>query len=98
MGAACSEYRDGAFQNLSTTHVEVDEIWSCVYAELDTVRQAADEIAHEHHAVPAAPLADQPTSDGHRVYLIAVDAAFGADVDYAMLQKPPLNASGPSGR
>jgi hypothetical protein len=29
----------------------------------------------------------QLTSDGHRVYLDAVDAAFGCDVDYAMLVK-----------
>lgn len=29
----------------------------------------------------------QLTSDGHRAYLVAVDEAFGADVDYAMLVK-----------
>jgi IS1 family transposase len=29
----------------------------------------------------------QLTSDGHRVYLDAVEDAFGADIDYAMLQK-----------
>jgi IS1 family transposase len=29
----------------------------------------------------------QLTSDGHRVYLTAVESAFGADVDYAMLVK-----------
>jgi IS1 family transposase len=29
----------------------------------------------------------QLTSDGHRAYLMAVDDAFGDDVDYAMLQK-----------
>jgi IS1 transposase len=29
----------------------------------------------------------QLTSDGHRPYLVAVDAVFGEDVDYAMLQK-----------
>jgi IS1 family transposase len=29
----------------------------------------------------------QLTSDGHRPYLVAVDAVFGADVDYAMLVK-----------
>src|SRR6185437_7314247 len=38
----------------------------------------------------------QLTSDGHRAYLDAVDAAFGADVDYAMLVKlygnPPSEA------
>jgi hypothetical protein len=29
----------------------------------------------------------QLTSDGHRSYLTAVDAVFGEDVDYAMLNK-----------
>jgi hypothetical protein len=29
----------------------------------------------------------QLTSDGHRAYLVAVESAFGADVDYAMLNK-----------
>ena len=29
----------------------------------------------------------QLTTDGHKVYLSAVDAAFGADIDYAMLVK-----------
>jgi len=29
----------------------------------------------------------QLTTDGHKAYLLAVDAAFGADVDYAMLDK-----------
>jgi IS1 family transposase len=29
----------------------------------------------------------QLTSDGHRAYLVAVEGAFGADIDYAMLNK-----------
>ena len=29
----------------------------------------------------------QITTDGHRAYLDAVEEAFGADIDYAMLQK-----------
>ena len=29
----------------------------------------------------------QLTTDGHKAYLTAVDDAFGADIDYAMLQK-----------
>jgi len=37
----------------------------------------------------------QLTTDGHRPYLAAVDAAFGADVDYAMLQK--IYGSDPEG-
>jgi len=37
--------------------------------------------------VPAALERVQITTDGHRVYLDAVENAFGADIDYAMLQK-----------
>src|SRR5690349_4421281 len=37
----------------------------------------------------------QLTSDGHRPYLSAVDAVFGDDVDYAMLQK--IYGAEPSG-
>jgi len=37
----------------------------------------------------------QLTSDGHTVYLEAVEGAFGADVDYAMLVK--LYGSDPEG-
>jgi hypothetical protein len=29
----------------------------------------------------------QLTTDGHKAYLTAVEDAFGADIDYAMLQK-----------
>jgi hypothetical protein len=29
----------------------------------------------------------QLTTDGHRVYVDAVDSAFGSDIDYAMLVK-----------
>lgn len=45
--------------------------------------------AHEFMQDVAARLRNriQLTSDGHRVYLDAVEDAFGADVDYAMLQK-----------
>ena len=34
------------------------------------------------------------TSDGHRVYLEAVETAFGSEVDYAMLVKMYDNDSG----
>jgi len=37
----------------------------------------------------------QLTSDGHRAYMVAVDTAFGGDVDYAQLQK--LYGSDPAG-
>jgi IS1 family transposase len=45
--------------------------------------------AHEFTTDLAARLANrvQLTSDGHRVYLNAIEAAFGSNVDYAMLVK-----------
>jgi IS1 family transposase len=40
----------------------------------------------------------QLTTDGHKVYLQAVDGAFGADVDYAQWVKLYGDTSGPAGR
>jgi hypothetical protein len=40
----------------------------------------------------------QLTTDGHKAYLAAVEAAFGADVDYAMLIKVYGDAGVPPGR
>ena len=43
----------------------------------------------------AAALPRQMTTDGHRSYLEAVEAAFGADIDYAMLVKLYGNTDDP---
>lgn len=40
----------------------------------------------------------QLTTDGHKAYLEAVEGAFGADVDYAMLIKLYGSTPGPAGR
>ncbi len=40
----------------------------------------------------------QLTSDGHKTYLEAVEGAFGADIDYAMLVKIYGDAGAPAGR
>lgn len=48
------------------------------------------ELAHRiHHRI-------QLTTDGHKVYLKAVEAAFGNDIDYAMLVKLYGNPAGKS--
>ena len=39
-GKVCSAYQDGAFRDLQTTRVEVDEIWSFVYAKRKNVDTA----------------------------------------------------------
>jgi len=120
VGAFCLEYQDEAFQNLSCKRLQVDEMWSFVYAKAKNVTA---KIAERHVAgdawlwvaidadtklVPcwnvgqrdAATARDfitdlagrlrnrvQLTTDGLKLYLNAVDSAFGDDIDYAMLVK-----------
>ena len=119
-GKACSEYQDRTFRELTCKRLQLDEIWSFVYAKEKNVAaaKAAPEVAGDvwtwtaldadtkliaswmvgdrsgdtaklFVADLAARLANrvQITSDGHKAYLEAVDAAFGIDVDYAQLVK-----------
>lgn len=119
-GHACAAYQDKALRDLPCKRVQMDEIWSFVYAKNDNVKdaKAAPATAGDvwtwtaicadtkllvswllgardtNSAVAftndlAGRLANrvQLTSDGHRPYLVAVDAAFGENVDYAMLVK-----------
>jgi len=119
-GKVCSAYQDEHFRNLDTRRVEVDEIWSFVYAKKKNVAtaKAAPEFAGDVWTWTAldadsklivsylvggrdseyalefmddvkSRLANrvQLTTDGHRAYLLAVEEAFGADVDYAQLVK-----------
>jgi IS1 family transposase len=120
IGEACIRFQDGALRNLTCSTIQVDEIWSFVYAKAKNVpAQMADTfgvgdvwtftaICAETKLVPsflvgmrdagcatefmqdlASRLENrvQLTSDGHRMYLQAVEEAFSGDVDYAMLQK-----------
>jgi IS1 family transposase len=119
-GHACAAYQDKAFRNLPCKRVQMDEIWSFVYAKAANVKgaKAAPATAGDvwtWTAIDAdsklivswllgardtdaalsfvsdlrSRLANrvQLTSDGHKPYLTAVDAAFDDDVDYAMLVK-----------
>jgi IS1 family transposase len=119
-GRACADYQDRTLRNLSCRRLQLDEIWSFVYAKAKNVPTAkrppesagdawtwvaidADsklvaswhigprdgEVATRFARDVAARLANrvQITTDGLRAYLEAVEAAFGADVDYAVLQK-----------
>lgn len=130
-GEAFSAHMDGAFQNLTCKRIQVDEIWSFVYAKAKNVEgakaapeQAGDiwtwtaidadtklipsfyvgrrdsEAAHIFISDLAGRLASrvQLTSDGHKPYLQAVEDAFGADIDYAMLVKIYGDGGVPSGR
>src|SRR6202795_2492678 len=119
-GHACAAYQDKALRKLPCKRVQMDEIWSFVYAKNDNVKDAkrapaiagdvwtwtaicADTklivswllgardtdaaLAFTHDLESRLANRVQLTSDGHRPYLTAVDAAFGDDVDYAMLVK-----------
>lgn len=119
-GHACAAYQDKVLRKLPCKRVQMDEIWSFVYAKNDNVKGAkaapatagdvwtwtalcADTklivswllgardmdaaLAFTHDLESRLANRVQLTSDGHRPYLQAVDAAFGDQVDYAMLIK-----------
>lgn len=119
-GEAFSDYQDRTLRGLTCKRIQVDEIWSFVYAKQKNVPTAKaappdagdiwtwtaidadtklipswyvgarDGAAAQHFIGDlASRLANrvQLTSDGHKAYLQAVEEAFGADIDYAMLVK-----------
>ena len=127
LGHVCAMYQDVALRNLPCRRIQVDEIWSFIYAKAknvtDKIRQTQGPevgdvwtwtaIDAETKLVPSwlvggrdagyateflQDLAGrlthrvQLTSDGHKPYLQAVEDAFGADIDYAMLVKHYGNA------
>jgi IS1 family transposase len=130
-GEACSAYQDQAFRNLTCKRLQLDEIWSFVYAKQRAVpfakkapETAGDvwtwvAICADTKLVPSWRVGDrsgatavefvcdlskrlanrvQITSDGHRAYLEAIEAGFGADVDYAQLIKLYGEVPHPAGR
>lgn len=119
-GHACAAHQDKALRNLPCKRVQMDEIWSFVYAKAANVEKAkaAPEAAGDvwtwtaicadtklivswllgardqdaaltfvHDLESRLANRVQLTSDGHRPYLYAVEAAFADQVDYAMLIK-----------
>ena len=120
VGAACLAYQYQNIRNLSCKKLQVDEIWSFVYAKAKNVPEAHNgefgygdvwtftAIDADTKLVPcwkvgtrdadcayefASDLKDrlanrvQLTTDGHRMYLEAIEHAFGQDIDYAQLAK-----------
>jgi IS1 family transposase len=120
IGEACIRYQDETFRNLTCKRLQVDEIWSFVYAKAKNVAQAkqgtfgygdvwtftaidADTklmpsflvgsrdagCAYEFMQDLAGRLVNrvQLTTDGHKIYLQAVEDAFGGSVDFAQLVK-----------
>ena len=119
-GKVCAAYQDAALQDLPCQRIQVDEVWSFVYAKaknapraVNPPRSAGDvwtwtAICADTKLIPSWRVGDrsgataiefmddlryrlanrmQLTSDGHKAYLEAVEGAFGANVDYAMLVK-----------
>jgi IS1 family transposase len=119
-GQACSEYQDRTLRNLPSKRLQLDEIWSFVYAKQKNVADAKRKdlawgdvwtwtaIDADSKLIASWMVGDrsgdtakvfvcdlakrlasrvQVTTDGHRAYVEAVEAAFGADVDYAQLIK-----------
>lgn len=86
---------------------DAGDVWTWTAIEADTKliisylvggRDAG--YANEFMDDVAGPLANrvQLTTDGHKTYLDAVEGAFGADIDYAMLIKLYGSTPGPAGR
>ena len=120
VGAACLAYQYQNMRNLPCTKLQVDEVWSFVYAKAKNVPEEhnsefgygdvwtftaidADtklvpcwkvgtrdaDCAYEFLSDLKDRLANraQLTTDGHRMYLEAVEHAFGREVEYAQLIK-----------
>jgi IS1 family transposase len=130
-GRACEAFHDQTVRGVASKRVQVDEIWSFVYAKAKNVKTAkaapdyagdlwtwtaldADSklivsylvggrdatFANAFMQDVASRLANrvQLTSDGHKPYLQAIEDAFGADIDYAMLIKHYGEPTGALGR
>jgi IS1 family transposase len=120
MGEACARYQDEALRDLPCRRLQVDEVWSFVYAKQKNVPQdrlgefgvgdvwTFTAIDAETKLIPsflvgsrdtacateftqdlAGRLASrvQLTTDGHKMYLSAVEEGFGGAIDFAQLVK-----------
>jgi len=120
IGEACIAYMDRELVNLPCKRLQVDEIWSFVYAKAKNVPAEKEgqfgvgdvwtftAIDAETKLMPSFLVGSrdagcatefmqdlarrltsrvQLTTDGHSMYLSAVEDAFAGEIDYAMLQK-----------
>ena len=132
IGEACIRYQDETFRNLTCKRLQVDEIWSFVYAKAKNVpAEKAGQFgvgdvwtftaidadtklmpsflvgsrdtgcATEFMQDLASRLVNrvQLTTDGHKMYLQAVEDAFSGGIDFAQLVKIyGVTPSGPETR
>ena len=119
LGRACAADQDGTSASLRCRRLQVDEIWSFVYAKQKNVPPSGARVrrrrrvdVHGHRRRDEAELSFligsrdagtateflqdlasrfdgrlQLTTDGHSMYLTAVEYAFGGRVDYVQLIK-----------
>ncbi len=118
LGAACSEYQDGAMQHLSCKRLQCDELWGYIGAkqkhlkpdhpedygdiwtwvaiDADTKlipswyiggRNTTDALEFMRDLASRLDARVQLTTDGHAAYILAVERAFGGEVDYAQIVK-----------
>jgi IS1 family transposase len=120
IGEACIRYQDETFRNLTCKRLQVDEIWSFVYAkaknvpaemkgtfgvgdvwtftaiDADTKLMPSFLVGSRDAGCATEFLQDlagrlvnrvQLTTDGHKMYLAAVEDAFAGAVDFAQLIK-----------
>jgi len=125
MGEACARYQDETLRELACKRLQVDEIWSFIYAKQKNVPQdrlgefgvgdvwTFTAIDAETKLIPSFLIGSrdagsatellqdlasrlvnrvQLTTDGHKMYLSAVEEAFGGAIDYAQLVKLYGNA------
>jgi hypothetical protein len=89
LGAACARFHDETVHNVNAKRVQCDEIWSFVYAKQKNVP------ADMQGQFGVRDVWTWTALDADAPYLAAVEDAFGADIDYAMLQK--IYGSDPEG-
>jgi hypothetical protein len=94
LGAAVTKYQHETLRNLPCKRLQADEIWAFVGGRTRTCptrrrTRGSAGTAYEFMTDVAGRLRGrvQLTTDGHKPYLMAVEGAFGADIDYATLTK-----------
>ncbi|HEX4951768.1 MAG TPA: IS1 family transposase [Thermoanaerobaculia bacterium] len=128
LGEACIRFQDEKLRGLSCKNLQVDEVWSFVYAKQKNVPASLKDefgvgdvwtftaIDAETKLVPSFLVGSrdagcateflqdlvgrlssrvQLTTDGHRMYVSAVEDSFAGNVDYAQVVK--IYGAGPEG-